>query len=234
MEPSYMKLYVKNTKTNKVEKVVTRRLTKSDLGELMNIQAEAMASLGDKSLCIESSREDFEKIIDGRGEMHGIFTRDTLCGVCGVYMPGDIPENLGHDIELPKSELDACAVIDGIFVSSDYRQNGIARELVRICIKRAVDVLGARYVLAAVSPKNTPCILSFMSINGMRLSALRQKYGCKLRYIMCYNHDDKRLYTVYERYALGDVYSISRALADGYVGIATFKNDEKVYIWMSK
>ena len=229
-----MKQYIKNIKTNKVEKAVTRRLTKSDLGELMRIQTEAIASLEDKSLYVESSRDDFKKIIDGCGEIYGIFTRDTLCGACSVYMPGDAPENLGNDIKLQNSELSGCAVLDNLLVSPEYRQNGIARELIRICIKRAVDALGARYVLAAVSPKNTPCILSFMSLNGVRLAALKQKYGCKLRYIMCYNHDEKRLYTLYERYTLQDIYSISRALADGYVGIATFKDSEHAYIWMSK
>ena len=229
-----MKQYIKNIRTNKVEKAVTRRLTKSDLGELMRIQSEVMAALTDKSIYIEGSRDEFENILDSRGEIYGIFTRDTLCGACSIKMPGDVPQNLGNDIPLHTNEIAGCANIDYLFVSPDYRQNGIARELVRVCIKRAVDALGARYVLAAVSPKNTSCILSYMSLNGMRLSALKQKYGCRLRYIMCYNHDDKRLYTVYERFALEDVYSISRALAGGYVGIATFRSNESIYIWMSK
>lgn len=229
-----MKPYLKNTKTNKVEKAVTRRLSKADLGELMRVQTEAADSLGDKSLYIESSREDFERILDGRGEIYGIFTRDTLCGACSIYMPGDAPENLGNDIDIPKNELYLCAMLESVFVSPDYRKNGIARELIHICIKRAVESLGARYVLSTVSPKNVPCILSFMSINGVRLVALRQKYGCKLRYIMCYNHEDKQLYTVYERYPLTDVYSISRALADKYVGVATFKSENSIFIWLSK
>jgi ribosomal protein S18 acetylase RimI-like enzyme len=228
-----MKPYLKNISTNEVERAVTRRLTKNDLGELSRAQESAVAALEDKSLYIPKSREDFEKIL-ASGEIYGIFTRNRLCGACCVFMPGDSPENLGSDIYIPPEELALCAVVDGLFVAPDYRGNGISRELLCLCIERAAEALGARHVLAAVSPKNIPCILNFMSISGMRVAALRQKYGCRLRYIMRYTHGDKRLYTIYERYPLGDVYSVSRALADGYEGIAIFKAEDAAYIWMSK
>ena len=229
-----MKPYIKNNVTAQVEKTVTRRLAHGDLDELMRLQETVLAVLADKSLYIPLRRADFEQFLDGSGEIHGIFTRDTLCGVCSVFMPGNGAENLGRDIGISDSELPVCAILAGIMVAPEYRQNGIARELINICIRRAAEMLGARYVLAAVSPKDTAGMLSFMSIHKMRLKALKQKYGCKLRYILCYQHDDRRLYTVYDRYALGDVYSISKALADGYEGIATFRNEDGTYIWLSK
>lgn len=229
-----MKSYIKNNVTNQVEKAVTRCLTSGDLDELMRLQETICAALTDKSLYIPSPRTGFEQLINGAGEIHGIFTRDTLCGVCSLFMPGDTEENLGRDIGIMDSELSVCAMLTGIMVAPEYRQNGIARELINLCIRRAVDVMGARYVIATVSPKDTAGILSIMSLNKVRLKALKQKYGCKLRYIICYQQDDKRLYTVYNRYSLGDVYSISKALADGYEGIATFRNDDGTYIWLAK
>lgn len=229
-----MKPYLKNNKTNKVEKAVTRRLSCSDLNALMQLQSDAIAAMDDKSLYICSERKEFEEIIRTKGEIYGIFTHNCLCGACSIYMPGDTPQNLGRDINLAKRELVLCATIDSVFVAPDYRNNGIARELIHVCIKRAVDAMGARYVLATISPKNTACILSFMSLNSVRIKALRQKYGCKLRYIVCYTHDDKRLYTLYERYSIDDVFSISHGLADGYEGIATFRNDDEIYMWLAK
>ncbi len=229
-----MKPYLKNGKTNKVEKAVTRRLTIQDLDALVQLQQDTVSALDDPSIYLISNREDFADIINDTGEIYGIFTRDRLCGACSIYMPGNTPQNLGRDIGLEEKELPSCATLDSVFVSPDYRNNGIARELIHICIKRAVDAMGANYVLATVSPKNIASILSFLSLNNMRLKTLRQKYGCRLRYIMCYKHNDKRLYTIYERYAIEDVFSISRALADGYEGIATFKNEDNVYIWLAK
>jgi len=229
-----MKPYLKNNKTNKVEKAVTRRITLKDIDELMRVQAAAVAALDDPSVYVVSSRDDFKGILNRGGEIHGIFTKDGLCGACSVYVPGNPGESLGVEAGIPKNELPLCANIDSVFVAPDYAHNGIARELIKTCINRAVENLGANYVLATVSPKNVPSILSFMSLNGVRLKALAQKYGYKLRYIMCYNHSDKRLFTVYERYALGDVYSISRALSNGYEGIATFKTEDDVFIWLAK
>jgi ribosomal protein S18 acetylase RimI-like enzyme len=227
-----MKPYLKNNQTDEVVKALTRRLTAADLEELMLLQQSAVGADA-ASLYIPHTRANFTALLE-TGEILGIFTDAGLCGACSVNMPGTASQNLGHDLDMSNSDLPDCAVIDSLLVAPAWRGNGIARELIRCCIRRAVETMGARFVLAAVSPKNIGCILSFMSINNVRIKALRQKHGCKLRYILCYTHEDRRLFTVYERYEIQDVYQISRALANRYEGIATFKNDEGVFVWLAK
>lgn len=217
-----MKPYVKNNATNEVCKTEVRRLCENDIDELIRVQELAAGSLCDASLYVMSEREDFLRIIK-HGEITGLFAKGELCGAAGLRLcEGADGEDMGE------------AALDFVFVAPNYRKNGIARELIKICVRRAFDKYSSADVTATVSPKNLPSLLSFMSINGFRICALRQKYGCKLRYILRAEKYSKKLYTVYERFEICDIYGISKMLAAGYEGIAVFKDEKKIYIWLAK
>ena len=228
-----MKPYVKNNRTGEVERAAARRLTDNDLPAVLSLQREVTDALTDASVYVPSPAEEFRRIL-ARGELHGLFAGGRLIAAACFYFPGDAPENHGRDLGLRDEELLRCAVLDSCFVAPDYRGNGLARELAEVCVHRAMCACGAENVVATVSPKNTASLLSLMAVNGMRIAALRQKYGCRLRYILRCERSCRRLYTVYERYALGDVYGISRALADGYEGISLFRSGPDVWLWLSK
>ncbi|NLC78925.1 MAG: GNAT family N-acetyltransferase [Ruminococcaceae bacterium] len=215
-----MKPYVKNNLTQEVCRAEVRRLCESDADALVRVQERAAGTLRDASLYVMSEREDFLRIMKN-GEISALFANGELCGAAGLRFPGDE--------EYPES-----AALDFIFVLPEYRKNGIGRELIRISVRRAFERFGAGCVVATVSPKNIPSLLSFMSINGFRISALRQKYGCKLRYILTCEKNSKKLYTVYERFEISDIYGISKMLAAGYEGIAVFRDERKIYIWLAK
>lgn len=226
-----MKPYVKNRRTGVVQKAETRRLTEADLSEVLRVQKNSVGSLSDESVYVESDRSDFLNILS-HGEMHGLFVGGELCGVASFLLPLDA--ELARDIGIEDDLLCRAFVLDSCFVAADYQNNGIDRELIRICQKRATEKYDALYLLATVSPKNIPSILAFMSINGFRVRALKQKYGCKLRYILCCEYHSKKLYTVYERLEITDVFGISMRLSEGYDGIATFTSEKKIYIWLAK
>lgn len=230
---THIKPFVKNKSTGEVEKTTERRLCENDLPAVLALQAQVIDALGDKSVYVESTRAEFLNIL-AAGELHGLFADNRLIAAICYYFPGDTPENHGRDLGLTGEELLSCAVLDSCFVAPDYRGNGIARDLAERCIHRAVCGGGARNIVATVSPKNVASLLSFLPVNGMRICALRQKYGCRLRYILRYEHPSQKTYTVYEKYLLSDVYGISRALADGYEGVSIFSDGETVYLWMSK
>ncbi len=228
-----MKPYLKNRRTEEVVRTMTRRLSAADSADFLQLQAAATAEIDDPSLYRGCGADEFAEALE-RGEIHGLYAKEHLCAACMVTIPRDTDAGLAADIGIPEGDRPTCAVIEGLVVDPDYRGNGASRELLKLCINRAVERLDARYVLAAVSPKNVPCILNLMSINGMRLKALRQKYGCKLRYILCYNRDDHRLFTIYERFDIRDVFGISKALAGHFEGIATFQSDGDTFLWVAK
>ena len=227
-----MKPYLKNNRTNEVGRGTVRRLHEHDLDEIMRVQQDAVSAIQDTATYVPSTRADVLRMLDC-GEMHGMFADGALCGVCGV-LPSANAEDLGAEIGLDEAQRRAAVNLECYFVARDYRGNGIARELARLCVERAQTALGARQVLATVSPRNIPSLLTLMSLNGFRIRAMRQLYGCKLRYVLCCEIQSERLYTYYERFSVYDVYGISRALSQGYEGIAIFKSGEEIFVWLAK
>lgn len=125
-------------------------------------------------------------------------------------------------------------MLDTCFVHPDYRKNGLARDLARHCADRAFNAMGADRMLCCVSPKNHASLRAMLSVEGTRILALRQKYGGRLRYILCLSRAPRTTYTVFERWPLTDVYSISRALAEGYVGFSLFTKESDAFLWVAK
>ncbi len=228
-----MKPYVKNNRTNAVEHSVCRRLREHDLDEIARVQEDAVSGLPDSSVYVASTRAELLDLLRD-GEMHGLFADGALCGVCGILPSGSAAEDLPGELGFSDSQRARAVNLECYFVARDYRGNGIARELARLCAARAREAFDARYLLATVSPRNLASLLTLMSVNGFRIRALRQMYGCKLRYILCCEPDSQRRYTCYERYAVSDVYAISRALAQGYDGIAMYKNNGEIFVWLAK
>lgn len=227
-----MKPYLKNNRTNAVEHSVCRRLREHDLDEIMRVQTDAVSELQDAAVYVQSTRADILRMIH-YGEIHGIFADGVLCGVCG-FLPSAAAEDLPAEIGLSAAQRAQSVNLECYFVARDYRGNGIARELTQLCVNRARDGFDARRILATISPRNLPSLLTLMSVNGFHIRALRQMYGCKLRYILCCEPENEKRYTYYERFSVYDVYGISRALAQGYEGIATFKNNEGIFVWLAK
>ena len=227
-----MKPYLKNNRTGKVEKGAVRQLHEHDLEEIMRVQQLAASTLEDSSVYVASNRAEVLTMLND-GEMQGMFADGKLCGVCGILRCTDDP-TLADELDFDSQQKEKALNLECYFVLPDYRGNGIARELARLCLDRAQQRFGARCLLASVSPKNLASLMTMMSINGFRIRALRQLYGCKLRYILCCDPSSERLYTYYERFAVEDVYAISRALTQGYEGIATFTNADGSFVWLAK
>lgn len=227
-----MKPYVKNQLTGEVLKTTVRRLYESDLDEIMRLQGAAAGTLEDASLYVPTTRDEFLVLLR-RGEVQGMFADGTLCAAATI-LPAVLGDITANDAGFAQEQLAASATLECYFVSPVFRGNGIARELALVCIDRAAESFGARHLLATVSPKNLASLLSLMSINGFRIRSLRQKYGCKLRYVLCHTRNNPRLYTYYERFSASNVYDISRCLANGYEGISTFTESGTVYIWVAK
>ncbi len=228
-----MKPYLKNNRTNEVERGTVRRLHEHDLDEIMRVQDDAMSSIKDTATYVPGRRADFLHML-AHGEVQGMFAGGVLCGVCGILPANGDAGYLAEELGFDDAQRTKSVNLECYFVARDYRGNGIARELAHLCVERAQETFGARYILATVSPKNIPSLLTMMSINGFRIRTMRQLYGCKLRYVMCCEPASERLYTYYERFSIYDVYAISRCLAQGYEGIATFRSEEGLFVWLAK
>lgn len=226
-----MKPYVKNNRTGEVCRSAARRLHEADLPEILRVQQAAAAGLADPSLYVPSDGEAFRALI-AQGDVQGLFAAGELAGVCAA-LPSPLGSVFADDACLPPEALARSVTLECYFVAPDFAGNGIARELAAAAVQRAFDA-GAQHVLATVSPKNGASLVTLMQINGFRIVSLRQKYGCRLRYVLCNTCRDPRLFTYYERYDARDVFGISRGLANGWVGLSIFRDKPNLYVWLAK
>lgn len=225
-----MKPYVRNIETGAVERLVRRRLSETDMSALMISQLAVTDALGDESLYLAASEDDFLRVLRD-GELWGFFAGGQLAAAFSLLPPG---RGDGLYAYLDIADNPPCvAELDRYFVTPAYRRNGLGGELVRLAKRRAFS-LGAHSIAATVSPRNAASITALVSQGGFRIRRARMLYGGKLRYIAVAERDDDAVFTVFERFALEDVYGITKMLARGYEGCATYCDEGKRYLWVAK
>lgn len=225
-----MKPYVRNIETGAVERVVRRRLSEADMSALLTAQRAVTDAASDESLYLAASEDDFLRILRD-GELWGFFAGGRLAAALALLPPG-LGDGLGGYLDIPDNPT-AVAELDRYFTAPAYRRNGLGSELVRLAKRRAF-ALGARGIAATVSPRNHASIRALVSGGGFRIRRARMLYGGRLRYIALAERDDDAVFTVFERYALEDVYGITKMLARGYEGCATYYDEGSSYLWVAK
>ncbi len=159
-------------------------LGKSDLSQIMDLQALIVRHLHCSSLLEPFSPEFMGVHLGKRGLVLGVFSGGVLVGFRNVYFPAshDSDWNLGRDIGLAEDQLDKVANLQLICVHPDYRGNGLALKMNRLALNILRERDRHEHICATVSPKNIwnlPVLLS----SGFHLRNLKHKYGGKLRYI---------------------------------------------------
>ena len=225
-----MKPYVRNIETGAVERLVRRRLSEADMSALLISQRAVTDASGDESLYLAASEEDFLRVLSD-GELWGFFAGGRLAAAFSLLPPGR-GDGLAEYLDIPDNP-PAVSELDRYFVTPEYRRNGLGSELVRFAKRRAF-ALGARSIAATVSPRNRASIRALVSDGGFRIRRARMLYGGKLRYIAAAERDDDAVFTIFERFALEDVYGITKMLARGYEGCATYYDEGGSYLWVAK
>jgi ribosomal protein S18 acetylase RimI-like enzyme len=105
-----------------------------------------------------------------------------LAGVLIVAMYGNGEENLGHDIGLPKEELDTVAHIESIAVLPEYRGFKLQDSLMQEA-KKELALRGFRYLMCTVHPENIYSKANAVR-QGYKVVMTKEKYGGFIRDIM--------------------------------------------------
>lgn len=107
--------------------------------------------------------------------------KDELLGVAVLVTNRKSPRNLASDFQkAPESVL----TFDAVFVSSQARGLGLQRKFVDMAKKLAKEN-GVKYILTTVSPSNKFSLDNFEA-TGFEMVSEYQKYGGKLRRLLCY------------------------------------------------
>ena len=133
------------------------------------------------------SRSFMEMQIERRGRTVAVFCDDEIVAYAALSFPNNDPDNLGHDLPLPETELGHVADYDGSAVHPDYRGNQLQQLMTHMRHRYAL-LHGRYHILGTVSPFNPVSLQNFLDL-GCRVRNIKQKYGGMVRLII---HRDLR------------------------------------------
>lgn len=105
-----------------------------------------------------------------------------MAGVLIVAMYGKGEENLGHDVGLPKEDLDTVAHVESVAVLPEYRGFKLQDSLMQEA-ERELASSGFRYLMCTIHPDNIYSKANAAS-QGYKVAMTKEKYGGYIRDIL--------------------------------------------------
>lgn len=160
-----------------------RPCKETELDAVMLLQENIFRNMEQKDWFAVASRDENKRFMKEPNVILGVYDKDKLAAYGSIGFLGDSSDNLGWDLGWTQEKVYRCAVLDAIIVDSEYRGFGLQRELIRRCVKHAMDKKPGCIVLATVSPDNIYSLRNVQA-EGFEILARKEKYGGKERYIL--------------------------------------------------
>lgn len=158
-----------------------RHLTGVDLSAIEAVQQTVIANLAEGSHYQALTTQEFIKLLSDQ-TIIGAFHKDALIAFRALLIPPLDDEHLGRDIGYREDELDRIIYQEVTNVDPSYRGYRLQQHLGKLLMEELSQDDRFDLVCATVAPFNIPS-LKDKFILGLRIGALKQKYGGKLRYI---------------------------------------------------
>lgn len=205
-------------------------LTMTDLEQIEAVQQDVMDTLTEGSQYQSLSTEEFVKLLTDR-TLIGAYHKGTLIAFRALLIPPLDDEHLGYDIGYPSEGLERIIYQEVTNVHPDYRGYGLQQHLGRLLMKELEH--GSRFdlVCATVAPFNIPSLKDKFAL-GLRIGALKPKYGGKLRYIFMKElHSDWRPAGEATWLEMGETEQQGALLKAGWYGTSMMRDGER---WLVK
>lgn len=158
-----------------------RVLTLSDLPELLSIQEAVIQALAEPEHYQSLSIEEFTKLLADQ-TLIGATAEGRLIAFRAMLIPPIDDEHLGRDIGCPEDSLERVLYQEVTNVHPDFRGYGLQTHLGKLLMSQVESDNRFDVVCATVAPFNIPSMKDKFTL-GLRIGALKEKYGGKLRYI---------------------------------------------------
>ncbi|WP_214875697.1 hypothetical protein [Exiguobacterium sp. CH10] len=158
-----------------------RVLTLSDLPELLSIQEAVIQALAEPEHYQSLSIEEFTKLLADQ-TLIGATAEGRLIAFRAMLIPPIDDEHLGRDIGWPEDSLERVLYQEVTNVHPDFRGYGLQTHLGKLLMSQVESDNRFDVVCATVAPFNIPSMKDKFTL-GLRIGALKEKYGGKLRYI---------------------------------------------------
>lgn len=151
--------------------------------QITKLQTQVVASLSGRDSFFPLTPEELQYILKETGGMGiGALVGQKLVGFRCLYFPGDRGDNLGQDVDLPGTALNQVVHLEATFIHPDFQGNSLQKRLTGLVLARLHLLPWPRYLMATVMPSNIPSLIDKFA-QGLRIVALKEKYGVGWRYI---------------------------------------------------
>lgn len=234
MERIYEGILIKGAQSDVPFEV--RKLTVKDLPAILLVQEQVVLTLEDKGLLQPLTREEFQYILTGNGLMTGAWVKNELIAFRALLVPPIDDEHLGWDIGLAEKELPKVIYQEISNVLPDYRGNKLQKTLASL-IMVELDKLNHtyRYIFCTVAPFNIPSLKDKFA-QGMKIAALKEKYGGRLRYIFVKDLEETEAVEWKEALPIqmSDIDTQKQKLDRGWRGIHTEEKEGIHWIYFAR
>lgn len=211
-----------------------RRLGIEDIAAIENVQQDVIAALEDKKILQPLSLEELQFILGDHGVMVGAFVGEELIAFRALLEPPLDEEHLGRDAGLVEHELARAAYQEISAVHPNYRGYGLQRTLAQV-VMQELDRARFDYICATVMPFNIASLKDKFA-QGMRVVALKLKYGGKLRYVFMKDlrEENARLFNETARIQMADTEAQQALLKDGWLGVCMTQENDAWFVEYKK
>lgn len=174
---------IKNKCDGSMHTYEMRVLDTKNIEEILTLQHQILSTMENPEVCVYLTTEEVSEMLDGFGDMIGIFVKDSLIAFGASLYPGEREENLGRDIGLEDLDLTKGAHLEFAAVHPEYRGNSLQKKLAGFLVEKIIESGRYDYLMNTISPYN-PVSLDTDFFLGFFIKKLSRKYGDSLRYIM--------------------------------------------------
>ena len=194
-------------------------LTEEQLPEVLALQERVISALDQPEFLEPLSEEEFLYIVRGNGMLAGAFVDDRLIAFRAMLDPGEDDEHLGIDAGIPPDRLSCVLYSEISCVDPDFRGHGL-QTIMGKWLMEHVDSDRYPYICTTVAPFNIASLKDKFAL-GLRIKALKVKYGTKLRYILFKDLQEsgRRYGDDRQVVAMKDTIRQQELLASGWIGI---------------
>lgn len=213
-----------------------RYMTETDLPKLLELQEKVNDSMTVAAHLQPLTEEEFTFILSDHGMIAGVFIGEKLIGFRAMLAPGNDEEHLGLDCGIPEKELQHVLYSEISCIDPAYRGNHLQTILGELLFN-LVDPEQFHYICTTVAPFNIPSIKDKLRLD-MKIVALKEKYGSKLRYILLRElKGNKHTATASADEVLmemGDIVRQQELLQNGYIGESITQKDDVWFVTYRK
>lgn len=219
-----------------VENLRLRKLTPSDLKQILQLQQIVHDFLDDKSLCVILKVEEIEELlVDETGLTVGMFHDDKLIGFHSALIPGKRNDNLGYELNLRDDVIDLIFHLEICLIHPNYRGYALQTKMSRWLIEQLQQNERSRYLCETAAPHNYGSVKNTLAI-GALIVQLKRMYGGLDRYI--FFQDLKSPLKINEatkrEVLLKDTNVQEQLFLEGYVGYEIIKHHGELILLVAK